>query len=170
MYVKFSSPQQNRYFHLCTRWFKYDRDLCGLFTHKSVPVIYEPHCILFLITLNFSIPTDDHPVPTFSFLLQHSVYDLLPQLKLMSQCNADVYHLINRDIISFFHKPYETNVFWTHQQFGIHCLFYNVSIPSFFCKTRQCVGWWNFEGPYILCLLNNIWLPVTLQCSWRSIS
>jgi len=29
-----------------TRWFKYDRDWCGLFTHKSVPVIYEPPCIL----------------------------------------------------------------------------------------------------------------------------
>jgi hypothetical protein len=28
-----------------TRWFKYDRDLCGLFTHKSVPVIFEPPCI-----------------------------------------------------------------------------------------------------------------------------
>jgi hypothetical protein len=27
-----------------TRWFKYDRDLCGLFTHKSVPVILEPPC------------------------------------------------------------------------------------------------------------------------------
>jgi hypothetical protein len=25
-----------------TRWFKYDQDLCGLFTHKSVPVIFEP--------------------------------------------------------------------------------------------------------------------------------
>ena len=29
----------------CTRWFKYDRDICGLFTHKSVPVIFEPPCI-----------------------------------------------------------------------------------------------------------------------------
>ena len=29
---------------LCTRWFKYDRDICGLFTHKSVPVIFEPPC------------------------------------------------------------------------------------------------------------------------------
>jgi hypothetical protein len=28
-----------------TRWFKYDRDLCGLFTHKSVPVIFESPCI-----------------------------------------------------------------------------------------------------------------------------
>jgi hypothetical protein len=28
-----------------TRWFKYDRDLCGLFTHKSVPVIFEPPCV-----------------------------------------------------------------------------------------------------------------------------
>ena len=27
-----------------TRWFKYDRDTCGLFTHKSVPVIFEPPC------------------------------------------------------------------------------------------------------------------------------
>jgi len=27
-----------------TRWFKYDRDICGLFTHKSVPVIFEPPC------------------------------------------------------------------------------------------------------------------------------
>jgi len=23
-----------------TRWFKYDRDICGLFTQKSVPVIF----------------------------------------------------------------------------------------------------------------------------------
>jgi len=30
---------------ISTRWFKYDRDLCGLFTHKSVPVIFEPPCI-----------------------------------------------------------------------------------------------------------------------------
>ena len=30
-----------------TRWFKYDRDICGLFTHKSVPVIFEPPCILY---------------------------------------------------------------------------------------------------------------------------
>ena len=29
-----------------TRWFKYDRDLCGLFTHKSVPVIFEPPCTI----------------------------------------------------------------------------------------------------------------------------
>jgi len=28
-----------------TRWFKYDRELCGLFTHKSVPIIFEPLCI-----------------------------------------------------------------------------------------------------------------------------
>ena len=28
-----------------TRWFKYDRDICGLFTHNSVPVIFEPPCI-----------------------------------------------------------------------------------------------------------------------------
>ena len=27
-----------------TRWFKYDRGLCGLFTHKSVPVIFELPC------------------------------------------------------------------------------------------------------------------------------
>jgi len=29
-----------------TRWFKYDRDICGLFTQKSVPVIFEPPCII----------------------------------------------------------------------------------------------------------------------------
>ena len=34
----------------CTRWFKYDQDKCGLFTHKSVPVIFEPPCIY--VTLN----------------------------------------------------------------------------------------------------------------------
>ena len=28
-----------------TRWFKYDRDICELFTHKSVPVILEPPCM-----------------------------------------------------------------------------------------------------------------------------
>ena len=32
---------------LCTRWFKYDRDCLHLFTHKSVPVIFEPPCILY---------------------------------------------------------------------------------------------------------------------------
>jgi len=31
--------------HVDTRWFKYDRDWCGLFTHKSVLVIFEPPCI-----------------------------------------------------------------------------------------------------------------------------
>jgi hypothetical protein len=30
--------------YIYTRWFKYDRDKCGLFTHKSVPVIFEPPC------------------------------------------------------------------------------------------------------------------------------
>jgi len=29
-----------------TRWFKYDRDCLHLFTHKSVPVIFEPPCII----------------------------------------------------------------------------------------------------------------------------
>ena len=28
-----------------TRWFKYDRECLHLFTHKSVPVIFEPPCI-----------------------------------------------------------------------------------------------------------------------------
>ena len=28
-----------------TGWFKYDRDICGWFTKKSVPVIFEPPCI-----------------------------------------------------------------------------------------------------------------------------
>ena len=32
--------------HRTTRWFKYDRDWFGLFTHKSVPVIFEPPCTL----------------------------------------------------------------------------------------------------------------------------
>jgi len=27
---------------------------CGLFTHKSVPVIFEPPCIILLITINTS--------------------------------------------------------------------------------------------------------------------
>ena len=31
--------------YLITRWFKYDRDICGLFTQKSAPVIFEPPCI-----------------------------------------------------------------------------------------------------------------------------
>ena len=34
------------------RWFKYDRDICGLFTQKSVPVIFEPPCI-FLFKYHF---------------------------------------------------------------------------------------------------------------------
>jgi hypothetical protein len=38
--TKICEPSMLRY----TRWFKYDRDLCGLFTHKSVPVIFEPLC------------------------------------------------------------------------------------------------------------------------------
>ena len=55
-----------------TRWFKYDRDWCGLFTHRSVPVIFEPPCLmvscflseglLFKIKLNFDIK-----MTTFSF-------------------------------------------------------------------------------------------------------
>jgi len=38
-----------------TRWFKYDRDCLHLFTHKSVPVIFEPPCIIIKpsIILNF---------------------------------------------------------------------------------------------------------------------
>jgi hypothetical protein len=32
-----------------TRCFKYDRDKCGLFTHKSVPVIFEPLCISYQV-------------------------------------------------------------------------------------------------------------------------
>ena len=31
-----------------TRWFKYDRDCLHLFTHKSVPVIFEPPCIIII--------------------------------------------------------------------------------------------------------------------------
>jgi hypothetical protein len=31
-----------------TRWFKYDQDICGLFTQKSVPVIFEPPCTICL--------------------------------------------------------------------------------------------------------------------------
>ena len=33
------------YIYIYTRWFKYDRDCLHLFTHKSVPVIFEPPCI-----------------------------------------------------------------------------------------------------------------------------
>jgi len=28
-----------------TRWFKHDRDCLHLFTHKSVPVVFEPPCV-----------------------------------------------------------------------------------------------------------------------------
>ena len=66
MYVTFSSPQHNKYFHLR---------------------------VLFPIPLTFRIPTDDHAILIFSFLLQH-FYDLLPQLKFTSRYNANVYHLI----------------------------------------------------------------------------
>ena len=34
-----------------TRWFKYDRDCLYLFTHKSVPVIFELPCILISVTV-----------------------------------------------------------------------------------------------------------------------
>ena len=34
------------YMTLYTRWFKYDRDICGLFIQKSVPVIFEPHFVV----------------------------------------------------------------------------------------------------------------------------
>jgi hypothetical protein len=37
--------QCTRWFEQCTRWFKYDRVCLHLFTHKSVPVIFEPPCI-----------------------------------------------------------------------------------------------------------------------------
>jgi len=39
-------PQLLVYADVSTRWFKYDRDICGLFTQKSVPFIFEPPCIL----------------------------------------------------------------------------------------------------------------------------
>ena len=36
----------NKNANIITRWFKYDRDFLHLFTHKSVPVIFEPPCIM----------------------------------------------------------------------------------------------------------------------------
>jgi len=39
-----------------TRWFRYDRDLCGLLTHKSVPFIIEPPCILCHLTGVSEVP------------------------------------------------------------------------------------------------------------------
>jgi hypothetical protein len=44
------NPPPHIYIYIYTRWFKYDRDLCGLFTHKSVPVIFESPCILEMIS------------------------------------------------------------------------------------------------------------------------
>jgi len=40
---------------------------CGLFTHKSVPVIFEPPCILFMMfyqnmSYTATWPEDDHSV------------------------------------------------------------------------------------------------------------
>jgi len=32
-----------------TRWFKYDRDICGLFTQSSVSIIFEPPCIYWIV-------------------------------------------------------------------------------------------------------------------------
>jgi len=40
-----------------TRWFKYDWDICGLFTHKSVPVIFEPPCILVMKRISMRMLT-----------------------------------------------------------------------------------------------------------------
>ena len=36
--------RRNRSCRIHTRWFTYDRDICGLFQHKSVPVIFELSC------------------------------------------------------------------------------------------------------------------------------
>ena len=44
IYCYINISKNNYRIHKCTRQFKYDRDLCGLFTHKSVPVIFEPPC------------------------------------------------------------------------------------------------------------------------------
>ena len=44
---------------LYTRWFKYDREICGLFTQKSVPVIFELPCIKELIQ---SLRVSERPV------------------------------------------------------------------------------------------------------------
>jgi len=41
------------FYVLKVRWFKYDRDWFGLFTHKSVPVIFEPPCITEVSTVAF---------------------------------------------------------------------------------------------------------------------
>ena len=37
--------------HTHTRWFKYDRDCLHLFTHKSVPVIFEPPCVCMYVCM-----------------------------------------------------------------------------------------------------------------------
>jgi len=52
-YIMLIAPPVQQWSHngphcyvVSTRWFKYDRDICGLFTQKSVPVIFEPPCTL----------------------------------------------------------------------------------------------------------------------------
>jgi hypothetical protein len=53
------------YIYIYTRWFKYDRDLCGLFTHKSVLVIFESPCIWLYSSLDRG--------RFFSFLILYAV-------------------------------------------------------------------------------------------------
>jgi hypothetical protein len=71
----FCMPCQSCSIPLYTRWFKYDRDLCGLFTHKSVPVIFEPPCTLLFCTLIFKFSLEDEEQKTFhikcSYLIQY---------------------------------------------------------------------------------------------------
>ena len=45
IFLTFRGPCIISYSFWYTRWFKNDRDCLHLFTHKSIPVIFEPPCI-----------------------------------------------------------------------------------------------------------------------------
>jgi len=44
--------------------------------------------IFFLISLSFHAPANNHAIPLLSFPVQHSIHDILPQLKFMSRYSA----------------------------------------------------------------------------------
>jgi hypothetical protein len=44
----------NKYIHIYTRWFKYDRDYLCVNKSQFVPVIFEPPCTLTQQSLNLS--------------------------------------------------------------------------------------------------------------------
>ena len=49
--------------------------------HPKENKLHFPSSILFMIYLSLHIPANNHAVPFLSYLVQHSVHDILPQLR-----------------------------------------------------------------------------------------